>query len=109
MSDAAMLSRLLEAENSSRGLLKQAEEAAARRVHEASVALQEESRARREAKLREIAAEEESFLHALEEEGKSRIAAFAESLDAVKVSYDAAGRELRKILGLPGLTGDKKD
>ena len=101
MSDTTMLKKLLEAENSSRSLVREAEEAAARRVHDALSALQEDFRRRRGEKLGEIAAEEEVFLRELEEEQKSRMTAFEENLKTVELSFAAAEHEIRKILGLP--------
>ena len=100
MSDATMLKKLLEAENSSRGLIREAEEAAARRVHDALFAFQEDFRTRREQKIREIAAEEEKYAGELEELQKSRMAAFEEGLKNRDISFAAANREVRKILGI---------
>ena len=100
MSDAAMLRKLLEAENSSRSLIKEAEEAAGKRVHEETSRLQEEFRVRREEKLREIAAEEEKFFSELEERQRTRMAAFEEDLKTVEVSFADADTELKRILGL---------
>ena len=101
MSDTTILKKLLEAENSSRALLREAEEAVIARVHEARAALQEGFRGLRGEKLGEIAAEEEVFLRELEEERESRMAAFEERLRAVEPSFAAAERELKAILGLP--------
>ena len=101
MSDTGILKKLLEAENSSRSLLREAEDAAAKRVHEALFVLQDDFRTRREERLREITAEEESFLRELEEQQKARMAGFEENLKTVEVSFAAAERELKEILGLP--------
>ena len=100
MSGAPMLKKLLEAENSSRCLLEEAEEAAAKRVREALYVLQEEFQNSRDRRLREIAIEEKKYFHELEDWQKSRMTAFEEELKNVELSTSAAGLELRKIIGL---------
>jgi septal ring factor EnvC (AmiA/AmiB activator) len=98
MSDTALLKKLLEAENAGRGLLREAQETADKRVHEALACLQEDLRAAREARLREIAVEEEAFSRELSGRQKRELSAFEDGLAQQKISFGDAERELEKIL-----------
>ena len=100
MSDIAMLKKLLEAENSAREFVRIAEEAAHKREQEVIYEMQNEYHEQRELKIREITAEEEKYLLKLEEDQKIRKEAFVEMLETMEISYTAASRESRKILGL---------
>ncbi|MDR1931423.1 MAG: hypothetical protein LBQ57_01245, partial [Spirochaetales bacterium] len=61
MSDANLLKKLLEAENSGRELVREAQDMADKRVHDVLNSLQDDFRSAREARLKEIAGEERAF------------------------------------------------
>jgi septal ring factor EnvC (AmiA/AmiB activator) len=98
MSDTAPLKKLLEAENRGRELVLQAQETADRRVREALAALQEDLRAAREARLGQIAREEEAFTRELSVLQTQRFSAFEEDLAKQRIAFGDAERELRRIL-----------
>jgi vacuolar-type H+-ATPase subunit H len=101
MSDVNLLKKLLEAENSGRELVREAQDKADRRVHDVLNSLQDDFRRAREARLKEITEEAQSFTQTLAEEQKKRLSAFEEALRGERISSEDAGRELRKILSLP--------
>jgi len=100
VSDAALLKELLKAESSSRDLLKDAEESAAKRVHDALLNLQEDFRKQRGERLSEIAAEEENFLGGLRQQQHISMTAFEENLKTTELSSVVAFDVLKTILGL---------
>ena len=100
MSDVTMLKKLLEAETAGRELVREAQETADKRVRESLSAFQDDFRCAREARLKETAAEAESFTTELERNQKARIAVFGETLQKERISSGDAERELRKILSL---------
>jgi vacuolar-type H+-ATPase subunit H len=98
MSDGNMLKRILEAENSGRELVREAQEKADARVRDVLAALQEDFRAAREGRLRQIlerAREQDAGLRKLQTQ---RLAGFERNLREQSVSFEDAAREARRIL-----------
>jgi vacuolar-type H+-ATPase subunit H len=100
MNDADMLKKILEAENSGRELVREAQEKADGNVHEVLISLQDDFRSSREARLRQISEEAEAYTLELENTQKERLAEFEQSLQKEKISFQDAGNELNKILSL---------
>ncbi|MDR1624944.1 MAG: hypothetical protein LBT33_00250 [Spirochaetia bacterium] len=106
MSDADMLKRILEAENSGRELVREAQEKAEARVHEASAALQDDFRAAREGRLRQILEEARDRGRELQELQDRRLAGFERALREQTVSFDDGARVVRQILNAPARAGE---
>jgi hypothetical protein len=100
MSDANLLKRILEAENSGRELVREAQEKSGARVHGVLTSLQDDFRSTREARLRQISEELEAYARELEDSQKKRLAEFEQALRQKTISFQDAACELRKILSL---------
>ncbi|MDR1315357.1 MAG: hypothetical protein LBK13_00670 [Spirochaetales bacterium] len=106
MSDENILKKILEAENSGRELVREAQEKADKRVREVLAALQEDFHVAREERFRQLLEESRTRCGELQRLQDEKLAGFERNLREHAVSSGDAAREVRKILTYPGETGE---
>jgi vacuolar-type H+-ATPase subunit H len=98
MTDTDLLKKLLSAEGSGRELVREAEDAAAKRLRETLVSLENDFRSAREACVTEFSRTFSDFSAGLENEQTRKLEVFEEALRKEQIFSEDAARALRKIL-----------